>query len=154
MQRHAQCDAMQCSKPITHSLTQSLPVVVVDHLISQSTIPYPGGGRKELVWQKPQTSSNPPVSPENQSVPESRETRQMDMAPPRPSRLPRNGLARSDPWLPNGLLRCPCLPPPLPAANRAPASGSSRGETDLVCSMCIPIRYCMLAAVLCCTLGD
>lgn len=37
----------------------------------------------------------------------------------------------------------PCLPPPLSAANRAPASGSSRGETSLVCGMCIPIHcYC------------
>lgn len=144
------CNAMQQD---SHSLTQSLPIFVVSHsIISQSTTPYPGGGRKELVWQKPPDELQSPGLSRN-SVPESRETRQMDIAPPRPSRLPRTGLARSDPWLPSGLLRCPCLPPPLPAANRAPASGSSRGETDLVCGMCIPIRYCTLAALLCCTLG-
>lgn len=103
------CNAMQQD---SHSLTQSLPIFVVSHsIISQSTTLYPGGGRKELVWQKPPDELQSPGLSRN-SVPESRETRQMDIAPPRPSRLPRTGLARSDPWLPSGLLRCPCLPHP------------------------------------------
>lgn len=139
-------NAMQCnaaSQSLTHSLNHSQSSSSTTQLVNRRYLTQVVVGRN---WYGRSPRRAPiPRSLQKIRVPESRETRQMDIAPPRLSRLPRTGLARSDPWLPNGLLRCPCLPP---------TPGSSRGETDLVCSMCIPIRYCMLAAVLCCTLGD
>lgn len=53
----------------------------------------------------------------------------MDIAPPCPSRLPRSGLAYSDPWLPNGLRSCPCpLDPCLQRMELQPPSKQSKAR--------------------------
>lgn len=132
-----QRNAMQCNaaSPVTRSHSSWATRSVNRHLTHVL-------GEK-LVPRNPREAPIPQsLVPSLQKKSLSLQKRQMDVAPPRPPRLPRSGLACSDPWLPNGL-RGAMSPPPLSAANRAPASGSSRGETSLVCGMCIPIHcYC------------
>lgn len=130
------CNAMQQDN---HSLQLD-----VGNSISQSTTPYPGGGRN---WYPDELQSLSLPVPVSRKVPESSERRQMDIAPPCPSRLPRSGLAHSDPWLPNGLHRCPCLLHPCLQRIELQPPSRGRGETDLVCGMCIPMRYCTVAAL-------
>lgn len=74
----------------------------------------------------------------------------MDIAPPRPPSLPRNGLAFSDPWLPNGLWRVHVSPHPCLQRIELQPLASSRERARLTWAVACVFRS---ATVCCCAVA-